>query len=366
MTDKQRKWMKVTISLLLCLAVVGSGAALIWLGIAVRSAPSEAKAKDAPPEARRPNVEVQVLQSRTVEDRITLTGSIDPWESVMLSSEGMGKIEWRGAEVGDRVTAGQELFRIDVKTIRAQLAQAQAQHKLAEQELDRIQRLLKRGAGTAQDLDSATANRDVAASTLRLAEIQLEKSGLRAPFDGVIDHVMREQGEFVDVGAPLLRVVQVHKVKVRVGIPERDITHFAVGDPVTVRLDALQGRSFAGRIYRIATSADLATHTFPTEIELDNAAGDFKPGMIARVDLVRKAYPDSLMIPLFTAILLDEGRVAFVEEDGMAQMRPIEVGIVQGSEVQVTKGLNPGDRLIVKGQYDVRPGEPLSVQRVHE
>jgi len=184
---------------------------------------------------------------------------------------------------------------------------------------------------------------------------------VHAPFAGVVDRLLMEKGEFVDIGTALARLVQVHKVKVCVGIPERDIRHFASGDLVRVVFDALPDQEFEGRIHRIATTADMVTHTFDAEIELDNPEGHLKPGMMARASLMRNKHPDSIVIPIFASVLLDEDRYVFVVEDGKARLRKIKVGIVQGSSVQVTSGLSEGELLVVAGQYDARDGEPVQV-----
>lgn len=364
MKQNERSFGRTLWSIVICLGIMAGVTAVI--AVTARVAPSEAKTETEGVIERLPQVSVRVLKSETVEDQLVLTGSVQPWEEVILSSEVRGKIEKKGIEQGDTVKSGQELYRVDTESIRARLGQAQAQHKLALQELERIERLARSGAGTAQSLDSAVANRDVADSSLRMLQIELEKSVVKAPFDGVVDAVLVDQDEFVDIGTPMVRMVQVHKVKVMFGIPERDIAQFKMGDQVRVRMDAIPDRTFNGIIYRIATSADMSTHTFKAEVEVENADGLLKPGMIARGTFVRETYPDSLMIPLFTAILLDEQRVAFVEKDGIAELRPITVGLVQGSSVQVTEGLIPGERLIVKGQYEARPGEKVDVQEVLE
>ena len=85
---------------------------------------------------------------------------------------------------------------------------------------------------------------------------------------------------------------------------------------------------------------------------------------IARLVFVREAYPDSILVPIFSTLLVEDERCVFVEQDGHAQLRTVAVGIVQGSQVQITSGLSAGDRLIVTGQHDVRDGEPVNVHKV--
>ena len=111
----------------------------------------------------------------------------------------------------------------------------------------------------------------------------------------------------------------------------------------------------------IAPAADLITHTFDAEIAIDNPDGCLKPGMIARASLVRKQYPDAIAVPIFSTALINDKRYAFVEQDGKAELRQIEVGVIQGSSIHVTSGLQAGDRVIIVGQRDARPGEPVNV-----
>ncbi len=323
---------------------------------------AEAKANNGNPNERAPNVNVRVLQLCTLEDTLNLTGTVEPWQDVVLSAETPGRIEWRDAEAGQSVTEGMPLFRVDTESLQAMLDQAQAQLKLAGQELERSQRLLDRGAGTPQKQDSAVANRDVADANVRALQIRVRKSVIKSPFAGVIDRVFVKKDEFTDVGKPLIRLVQLHKVKVELGVPEREILHFKLRDPVKIRLDAIPDRQFAGTIHEVAPTADMTTHTFKMEIEVDNPDGLIKPGMIARIALIRGSYANSIVIPLFASALIEDKRFVFVENAGKAEMREIETGVVQGSTVQVTKGLAPGDHLIVVGQRDVRPGEPVKVQ----
>ncbi|HRI88103.1 MAG TPA: efflux RND transporter periplasmic adaptor subunit [Candidatus Hydrogenedentes bacterium] len=354
---------KFLVSAALCGALLGVGGLVVYAATG-RMAERQAARENSKQVARIPNVKVSVLAPRLVEDRLTLVGTLEPWESVTISAEVGGKIEWKGVEQGDVVEKDKELFRIDTETIQTRLEQSRARARLASQEFDRVQRLTDRGVGPQRDQDSAVANRDVLDADVRSMEIQLRKSHVKAPMDGKIAQVFAEQDEFTDLGKPLVQIVQLHKVKLRIGIPERDVPYFKVGDTVTVSLDAIADRQFTGTIHLIAPVADISTHTFSTEIALDNTDDVLKPGMIARANLVRKSYPDTLAVPLFSTALIDDKRFAFVEKDGKAELREIEIGVIQGSEVQVTKGLAPGDRLIVAGQREARPGEPVNVTEI--
>jgi membrane fusion protein (multidrug efflux system) len=325
---------------------------------------TEAEAKTRPDIV--PPVKVRVLEAAALEDTLQLTGGVQPWLDLILSAEGNGPVESLSVDEGDRVAKGDELARIDTAMLQARQAQAQAQLKLAEQELKRVSRLGQSGVTTQRDSDNAIASRDVASAAARTLDIQLKKSVLTAPVEGIVERVFVDENEFTDTGKPLVRIVQTDKVKVSVGVPERDVLAFEEGAPVTVTIDALPEHEFQGCIHYIATVADPMTRTFTAEIEVDNSKGLIKPGMIARASLVRRVYEDAIVVPIFATVLLDQQRYVLVEEDGVAKLKAIETGVIQGNVVQITEGLEPGDRLIVVGQRDARPDAQVHVTEVLE
>lgn len=349
-------------SLALCALIVFAGYA------GVRAYQKYFPPVEPPPPAETPpvNVKVRVIRPALVEDTLLLTGRIEPLEEATVSAEASGVVEWLGVDVGDTVKKGQEIARIDTSRIQTVYDQAAARKNLAVQELARMRDLAKGGIASPQNLDQLRTQFELAEADLAAAKILLDKSRAHAPFDGVVSHRARRQGEFTDNGAPLLRMVQTHQVKVFVGVPERDINRFSLGDEAALTLDAIPDQTFTGRIHRLPPTAELATRTFVTELLLDNADGMLKPGMTARVRMVRDTYPDAVAVSLFSVLTLENQRFVVVEEGGMAQVRPVTLGVLQGDMVHVLSGLAPGDRLIVSGQRDLREGRRVNVTEVVE
>lgn len=351
--------MKHVLSILLCLLIALAGAGFVFMLTALR--PGEADSASLTPAAPATNVRIEVLEPVSIDDVLLLTGRIDPWEEVLLSAEVSGVIERNAVKEGDRIRKGQDLVKINQVWYDAAHTQAVAQYELAKQELERIKSLRQGGVSSPQDLDRAVTQQRLAEADLAFAKTQLDKSSLFAPIDGVVDTLHLKEGEWAERGKPLLKLVQVDRVKAIIGIPERDIPRFALDDKVTITLDALPEQKFVGRIYRIATTADSITRTFNTEIELDNAEGLLKPGMTLRARLIRDTFPDTIAVPIFSVLSVQNQRFVAIEANGVAEIRPIEVGVLQGNRVQVTKGLAPGEHLIVVGHRDLRPGEPVRV-----
>ena len=356
--------MKIVTTFVLCGLIIAGGYAVSTAASRFRSEKAEAATPTGPAAARVASVKVLPLKSCTVEDRLVLTGGVLPWEDIMVSAETSGKIDSIAVKEGDRVGAGQELVRVDTRLLAAHLDLARAQEKLASQESRRIQSLADKGVATTQASDKVSADKEMAAANLRLVEIQLEKSLISAPIPGVVDRLFKDENEFVDTGMPLVRLVQTEKVKVSVGVPEREVVYFAQGAPAIVTLDAIDGREFPGAIHKIATTADPSTLTFVTEIAVDNQDGAIKPGMVARARLVRRVCADTVTVPIFSVMTVENQRFVMVEDSGVARVRPIEIGIIQNDVVQAVTGLKPGDRLIVSGQRELIEGDPVQVSEV--
>lgn len=352
--------MRAILSLLLCVGIVAAGlvaAVIIWNAGTAASAIAE-DTVDAPAAL----VQIEVLEPRTVDDILWLTGRLEPWEERTISAETTGPIAWQGMEEGQSVTKGQELVRIDTTPIRATHAQASARSNLAAQELKRLENLREAGISSPQDVDRASTEGKLAAADLAAANTKLDRSVLYAPIDGVVDTIYVEEKEFVDVGTELFKVMQTDRLKALVAVPERDVARFNTGDPVEIIVDALDGAAFQGTVHRIATSAERATRTYATEVALDNAAGQLKPGMTVRAKLVRDRFEQAIAVPLFAVVSLENQHFVLVEHEGVAEVKPIIVGRVQGDRVHVVEGLAPGERLIVQGHRDLRGGQSVRVQ----
>lgn len=353
---------KALISAILCFVVIGAGVGIVRFTGALNDSVADGatmNAGTASPKLAR--VVVREVRAERLEDAVMLTGKTAPWEELVLSAETRGRVEWQGVKKGELAKKGQELFRIDTDSMGARLDQAKAQRTLADQEFERIERLTGSGGVSKQERDRATADQAVADANVRVAELELAKSSVRAPFSGVVDAVLTKQGEFADTGTPLVRLMQIDRIKAVVGLPERLVPAFAEGDKVALTLDALPGRTFAGTIHWIATSGDRNTHTFRTEISIANTDGLIKPGMTVRARMVRNVFEEAIVVPIFTILSIKDGQYVFVEHDGVAELRLIEMGIYQGKNVQITKGLDAGDRVIVKGQRELSDGESVQI-----
>lgn len=321
---------------------------------------------ETPPTAteqpRRINVEVREIVPVTLHDVVLLPGEAASRLEVRLAAETAGNVEKLLAREGDRVAKGQVLAHIDVTALDAELARAQAAFDLIEDQLRRRERLFKDSIISEEELDKIRVEHVLSRETLRQAKIEYNRGLVRAPMAGRVNDLFVETGEFVDRGQSMLELVDIDSIKFQVQVPEMDVRYLKVGQPAQVMVDAFPEQTFAGIVDFVAYKADAATKTFRTQVVVDNPGGVIRPGMIARVAFVRRVIPEGVAVPL--SALVDRGgeRLVYVEEDGVARGRKVEIGVIERDRVQITRGLSVGDRLIVAGQREVEEGSAVVVQ----
>lgn len=321
---------------------------------------------ETPPETvagqRKVNVVVQEISPTQIRDVITLPGTAEPWLSVNLAAETSGRVEELPVREGDSVATGQILAKIDVTALGAGMARAQAAFNLFDEQLRRRELLFDADIISEEELDQIRSEKIQAREALRQAEIEYARGLVPAPNSGRINKLMIEVGEFVDRGQAIIDLVNIDRIKYQVQVPEMDVRYLQVGQPAAVMVDAYPEQTLSGAIDFIAFRADFATKTFRTQVVVDNPGERIRPGMIARVVFVRRVIPDAVTIPL--SALVDRGgeRLVYVEEDGIARSRRVRIGVIERDRIQITHGLEFGDRLIVTGQHEVEDGTAVTVQ----
>ena len=324
---------------------------------------SAGKAGEA--EAPRPNVSVLVLRETRIQDILLLPAVAEAYEDILLAARNDGTVEWLGPREGQSVRKGQEIARIDAIVLVQILRSAEAAEKLAEVSFKRTQDLTSKNVVSAGELDTARSRLDQARAATAIARQNFEDATLLSPIDGVVDDVRPDVGEFVKRGETVARLVDVSRIKMNLHVPERDIGRFRPGQQSAVmRPEPYEGVT-TGTITRIALVADDPSKTFLMEVTLDNPDGAFRPGMITKAQLIRRNHTNALVIPAFSVLPTENGPIVYVEENGVTRARRVEIGIRRGMEFEISKGLKPGDRLIVAGQRNLSDGSPVRVVREH-
>ena len=326
---------------------------LLLLPLLVACSQEEVQVAAEKPPVKVIRVEVQQLEPQDLVEEFTLPGSLEAWKDLTLAAEVSGLVEEVAVEEGTRIRKGQRLVRIDTLTLQANYDSAKSDFELREKTMKRLDKLHGEQLVSAQEYDNATSALQVAAATLRSAEIMLQKGRLDSPIDGFLEERFVEPGEYVSTGDPLIRVVKIDQLKVNVDVPEKDIQFLHKGDRVKIDSSSVNGWGYGqltGQITHVGYVGAVQTRTYRVQIALPNPDQALRPGMIVRTRFVRRQLEKVLVVPLYTVVERDGRKYIFVKEGDLARQREVVLGATLDGRVVVRSGLQAGDEVIVKGQ----------------
>ena len=303
------------------------------------------------------NVEVYPVKESSFEDYITLPVVAMPNKEVNLGLITGGKVTAIHVDKGDRVSKGMTLLETDDVLLKAAYDQALANLDFQDAEFARSEKLFRGGTITAAQHDGAKLRISTARNSLTMAKKQYEDAVLKAPLSGVVTMRNVEAGDILGPGTPAFRIIDVNKVKVHAGIPEKYIVLFREGNTVAIRFDAIPDKVFKGRIDYISPEASTSVRTFLAEILVDNSDRLIRAGIMGDARILRQVHENAVMVPINALIESQKGRIVFVAgNDNKAEERNVEIGAANDTMIRIIKGINSGDRVIVKGQQDLVNG----------
>ena len=324
-------------------------------------------------------VPVRYTEARQGQVRSTLelTGTVEARRSSLVASEVEGKVVSFEARQGDRVERGAPLARLRRENLRlrleaaeASLQEAKARLSLAETNLQRTRELHREEVVSRQLLDDAVSEQEAAkarveqlrAEVARLRD-DLERSIIRAPFTGVVVEEHTEEGEWISAGGPVLELVDTGELEVTVELPERQFGELAEGRPVTVRLRALGDVTVEGEIRAVVPRADPQARTFPVKVRIPNQEGRIGVGMLARVRIPVGEPTTGVLVP--KDALVEQGTdwvVYEIEADDTVRPVPVRRGGAQGIWIAVEGPVEPGDRIVTRGNERLRSGAQVRAE----
>ena len=313
----------------------------------------------------RPPVNVVVLDimPSSIYDRIDLPAQVESWVELKIMSEVSGRAVKVAAKEGSRVTKGDLIAQLDSRDYENALASASAEYELAKLDLQRNRSLYTEELISRAQLDQAIAKVNTIEASVRNAELNVERAAIRAPISGLVNHLDVKEGLFMDAHDPVGIILDNSRVKVTVGIPEADVNEIKKLSHFDVTIEALGNRTLKGRKHFLSQSPESFAHLYQLEIEVDNSNGAILPGMFARVNIVKREVKDSFSVPLYSVISRSDEQYIYVEKDGIAHVRMVKTGILEGWKIEIEKGLSKGDRVIVVGHRNVDEGQEVNVVR---
>jgi RND family efflux transporter MFP subunit len=351
---------------------------------------------------------------RALSNHLTVSSELVPFQEIDVYAKEAGYVRTLNVDYGTHVRKGQVMAVLEIPELEAQLQEDEATIKARTDEVTRAQHQVsrdkaqhgvvhleyKRLAGVAekqpglvaqQEVDDAQGKDLAAESTLEAAQGSLEAaqsevavakaklvhdqalydySKITAPFDGVVTQRYANLGALMQAGTssvqatPLVRLSQENLFRLVIPVPEPDVRYIRIGDPVAVRVPALN-QTFQGRVTRFSVDVTSETRTMHTEVDVPNPQNKLVPGLYAEADLTFNETPKAIAVP--TQAVDHEGSnvsVMVVNDAGQIERRPVTLGVQTANFAQIARGLNPGDEVVVSDRGGLKPGDRVTTHPV--
>lgn len=302
------------------------------------------------------DVTVKAVEGRQFDDMVELPGVIGAYTETNLSAQVSGTILEFLVKEGDLVKKGDLIVKIDKRDYQIALNRAGAEFEFSKNEFNRSEQLLKSNAVNLSNHESKKNECLIKQSAYDNAKLAFERCEITAPFDGIVDKKFSEAGEIASPGMRLAKIIDISKVKVNVGIPEKDIAHVRKLTNIKFSVPSLNNKEFSGEFKNIIISMVDVAKVYPLIIEADNPSRELLPGMIVKSKIVRSSYQNAVLLPIFSVIPGDDEYYTYVINSGRAEKRVLKIGSFQDKNVHIISGLNPGDMLIDRGNKLVTHG----------
>lgn len=343
----------------LCLLLVGG------LGTAGSS-----RAQEGPPPVL---VATAPVGQERVTEKVAFLGTVRPILDSLVAAEVEGRVATRLVENGDRVGQGKPLVKLDAKRLEKALAVARAQRDDVSAQLDLARTQETRALDLHGDGALSAGDRDIAVHTRRSLEARLasltasidsieddiERTVIRAPFAGIVTEVRTEIGEWIQRGSPVVRLSNLDTLEIELEVPGSYYPFVQRGDPAPTAVDALDDLVLDGEIFAVVPRADDESRTFPVLVRAANPEGRVGAGMLTRVELTVSTASDALVVPKDALVGLAQQQIVFLVEDGTAKAVTVRTGRAVGDRVEVFGELQVGQRVVVRGNERLGPGQKV-------
>lgn len=332
-----------------------------------RSERSSGPAGSASP-AATPTIDVVQVVERPLDTTVQLEAELAPYERVAIHARASGFVSQVLVDRGSHVKQGQLLVTVVAPELGAQRAEAQAKLQGDKSTFDRLKAASQTpGAVAGHELEVAEAT--VQADQARLDSVRTMEQylALTAPFEGVVTERNVHPGALVGpqggaTAAPLLRIEQVHKLRLTVAVPESLVGGIAEGVTATFSVRTFPGAKFTGVTRRVAQSLDTRTRSMPVELDVDNADARLAPGMFATVVWPVKRKAPSMFVPPSAIAQSTERTFVARVRDGAIEQVAVQRGITQGDLVEIFGALQVGDVVAKRGSEDLKSGTHVEVR----
>ena len=319
-----------------------------------------------------PPASVRVIEASMTElaPTLELPGTVVSRNDAKLSAEVQGQLLFV-AEVGTRVEKGEVVARMDDTYLTLQrdeysgiVARESSRREFLEKEARRLRQLAAENVAARNQLDETESELQGAVGELTVAnarrsqiEVQLAKTRIRAPFPGIVTERLQNPGEYTSAGDPVIRLIQPDSLEVVARAPLASLNYVSEGTELVIRTDNTRG---SGAVRTLVPFGDGRSHLF--EIRVSVPPTPWRVGESVRMAVPSAEPIEVLAVPRDALVLRREGSSVYrVLDDDTAERVSVTTGLGAGGMIQITGGIDAGDRIIVRGAERLRPGQKVSI-----
>ena len=322
-------------------------------------------------------VEVSEAINGDIVEYITEVGITEAFRSVVVSAEATGRLAGLDLKIGDFVSEGDtiafiddELARLALSSSKAQLINSSATYEKAGKDLERYRILLESEEISESEFETIRVQHEFARSNylrdeaaVDISRRQFRNTRITSPISGYVAEKNVQSGNMISVNQPVIKVVDISQVKINISVSEQDIGNLRNGLPAALQVDAFPGREFAGTVFSISPEANQDTHTFPVQIIIrNNQQLRLRSGMVVRVSMEKNILKDVTLISRDAVIDRFGETKVFVLTGQYVTERSVSLGLEKDDLVQVISGVEPGEIVVIVGQYNLQDGSSVRIR----
>ncbi|MCZ2355915.1 MAG: efflux RND transporter periplasmic adaptor subunit [Bacteroidia bacterium] len=306
------------------------------------------------------SVEVDTIRLKPLSEENAFTGTFEPNKETKISVETQGKINSILVDVGDIVQQGQTLIQLDNSLLKLQLQTVQVQIEGLEDDVKRYTILTQADAVQGVQLDKAQLGLKSAKVQKATIQEQINKTTIKAPFNGVVTAKLSEVGAFAAPGVPLLQITDISTLRFTVNVSENNLAQFQNNQTYQIRTDVYPDISLSGKITMIGSKANMG-NSFPVQFQVTNTKNlTIKSGMFGKVNFGESTQEKGILIPS-SAIIEENGKTkVYLIKSGKAVLQTITTSRNIGNKTIVSSGLNENDIIVTNGFINLFDGANIN------
>jgi membrane fusion protein, multidrug efflux system len=336
---------------------------LIGLLCFCQSKPQAPSATSARQSSQGTVIEGYVVKPGVVDRSISISGTLKPFEETVLMPEVTGRVVSINLPEGKSVNQGALLVKLFDGDLQAQLKKTQAQLQIAQQTQTRLSELIKVNGISQSDYDQAVLQVNSISADIEVLRVQIRKTEVRAPFDGVIGLRNISLGAEVTPTTALATIRAVQQLKLDFSVPEKYSREVQQGLKVTFTVEN-DATAYEATVLATEQGIEAATRNLKARAIVAGKGIQVKPGAFANITLNLGEIKNALMIPTQAIIPQESNKRVIVAKGGKAKFLVVKTGVRQASLIEVTEGLLPGDTVATTGLLFIKPGADLKFSRV--